>query len=151
MTNDFDSSVDGARGAQRRGELGRWVAEFLRSPGSDNAVLGEELRREQSSWCGPVELPFDELQRLAGPADQPTLGRLDPDDLERVDGMAESMEEGWEPPPVIVSYRDGELYVEDGNHRIEGLRQAGRSEYWAVVGFDDDGERQRFLDQRAPR
>jgi len=41
-----------------------------------------------------------------------------------------------------------ELTVEDGNHRIEGLRRAGHSEYWSVVGFEDDRDRQRFLDER---
>ena len=143
----LDATVEGARAAEQRGELGRWVQEFLRSPGSDNAVLGAELRDEQSSWYGPVRLPFDELQRLAGPPDQPTLVRLEEDDLERVDDMQESLDDGWEPPPIIVSYQDGELYVEDGNHRIEGLRRAGHSDYWSVVGFGDERQRQRFLDE----
>jgi ParB-like nuclease domain len=142
-----DATVDGARTAAQRGELGRWVQEFLRSPGSDNAVLGAELRSELASWYGPVKLPFDELQRLAGPPDQPALVPLGDDDLERVDDMQESLDDGWEPPPIIVSYEDGEFVVEDGNHRIEGLRRAGYSEYWSVVGFSDEGERQRFLDE----
>src|SRR4029077_15811042 len=129
-----DATVEAARTAAQRGELGRWVQEFLRSPGSDNAVLGAELRSELSSWHGPVRLPFDELQRRpAAPADPAPLVRPADDDLERVDDMQESMDEGWEPPPIIVSYRDGELTVEDGNHRIEGLRRAGHSEYWSVV------------------
>ena len=59
--------------------------------------------------------------------------------------MGDSIHDGWEPPPLIVSYRDGQLAVEDGNHRIEGLRRAGLSKYWAVVGFDDDDQRQAFL------
>ena len=142
-----EATVEGARAAAERDELGRWVQEFLRSPGSDNAPLGAELRKEQSAWYGPVRLPFDELKRLAGPPDQPTLARLEDDDLERVDDMQESLDDGWEPPPIIVSYRDGDLYVEDGNHRIEGLRRAGYSEYWSVVGFDDERQRQRFVDE----
>ena len=44
-----------------------------------------------------------------------------------------------------MSYRDSQLYVEDGNHRIEGLRRCGLDEYWAVVGFDDDDQRHAFL------
>jgi ParB-like nuclease domain len=144
---DFDATVEGALEAAHRGDLGRWVQEFLRSPGSDNAPLGAELRSELSSWYGPVRLPFDELHRLAGPADQPTLVRLEDDDLERVDDMQESLDDGWQPPPVIVSYEDGKLYVEDGNHRIEGLRRAGCSNYWSVVGFSDEQQRQRFLDK----
>jgi hypothetical protein len=41
--------------------------------------------------------------------------------------------------------------VEDGNHRIEGLRRSGLSDHWAVVGFDDDDQRQAFLAERDDR
>ena len=141
-------SVDGARLAEQRGQLDEWVARFLRSPGSDNAVLGAELRDRKTSWCGPLRLRFDDLQRLAGPADQPTLTRLGDDDLETVEEMGESIDDGWEAPPLIVSYRDSQLFVEDGNHRIEGLRRSGLAEYWAVIGFDDEGQREAFQTQR---
>jgi hypothetical protein len=138
-------SVDSAREAERRGQLDAWVAAFLRSPGSDNAVLADELGNRTASWCGPVRLRFDHLHRLAGPPDQPTLVPLTDDDMETVEEMGDSIQDGWEAPPLIVSYRDAELVVEDGNHRIEGLRRCGRSDYWAVVGFADDDQRQAFL------
>ncbi len=47
--------------------------------------------------------------------------------------------------PLIVSYRQSRLLVEDVNHRIEGLRRAGRCDHWEMVGFDDDDQRQAFL------
>jgi hypothetical protein len=141
--NDF--SIDSAREAEQRGELAGWVAAFLASPGSDNAALAAALREDMVSWCGPVRLSFDELNRLAGPPDQPTVARLNEDDLDTVEEMDESIDDGWEPPPLIVSYRDSQLVVEDGNHRIEGLRRRGVSDYWAVVGFDDDLQRHEFL------
>jgi hypothetical protein len=99
-------SVDGARPAERRGELGAWVDVFLRSPGSDNAALAEELSNRKASWCGPLRLRFDNLHRLAGPPDQPTVTRLSDDDLETVEEMSDSIDDGWEAPPLIVSYRD---------------------------------------------
>jgi hypothetical protein len=43
MTDDDSHSLDAARVAAARDELGPWVAEFLASPGSDNAALGKEL------------------------------------------------------------------------------------------------------------
>jgi hypothetical protein len=141
-------SVESARLAEQRGQLDEWVAAFLRSPGSDNAVLAEELSGRKSSWCGPLRLPFDELQRLAGPADQPTLTRLGDDDIGTVEEMGERIDDGWEAPPLVVSYRDSQLFVEDGNHRIEGLRRNGLGDYWAVVGFDDEDQRTAFLAQR---
>jgi hypothetical protein len=138
-------SVDTAREAAERDDLATWVAEFLGSPGSDNAPLAEELTGRHRAWLGPVELPLDRLHRLAGPADAPSLVTLDEDDWrDDVDDLGESVEEGWEPPPVIVSYRAGQLVLEDGNHRVEGLRRGGRAQAWAVIGFEDPDDRDRF-------
>ena len=149
MSDDHEYSVQSAREAAERGELDAWVARFLASPGSDNAALAEKLTEQPRWWLGPVLVPTDQLQRLAGPPDAPVLCPVD-DDYWRddVDDMAERIEDrenGWEPPPVIDSHRDGGLVLEDGNHRVEGLRRAGRDHAWAVIGFDDPAERDRFV------
>ena len=62
-----------------------------------------------------------------------------------MEDAAERIEDGWEPPPVIVSYRDGQLVLEDGNHRVEGLRRASTDLTWAVLAFDDPDERDAFV------
>jgi hypothetical protein len=136
--------LDAARDASDRGELGPWVAEFLSSPGSDNAALAAQLQDPPRVWIGPMMVPMDRLHRLAGPPDQPALDRFDEDDLETVEGMQESIEDGWDPPPAIVSYRNEQLVVEDGNHRIEGLRAAGHERAWAVVGFETTEQLEQF-------
>lgn len=94
-----------------------------------------------------MQLPFDRLNRLAGPPDQPALERRDDDDIETVDAMAGSIDDGWDPPPLIVSFDHGDLNVEDGNHRIEGLRRSGRDRYWAIIAFDDEQQRRAFCEQ----
>jgi hypothetical protein len=144
---DEQYSVDTARHAAARDDLGTWVSEFLASPGSDNAELAELLAQTPRQWIGPIELPLDRLHRLAGPPDAPVLCPVD-DDFWRddVEEMAELVEETpWEPPPVVVTFRDGQLVVEDGNHRIEALRRAGRRDAWAVVGFERGEDLDRFL------
>lgn len=149
MTDDDSQSLDAARVAAARDELGAWVAEFLASPGSDNAALGEELTNGPRWWLGPVQVPLERLHRLAGPSGDAVLCPVDEDDWrDDVDDLAQKVDDGWEPPPVIVSYRDGELVLEDGNHRVEGVRRSGAHNTWAVVGFDDREERDRF---RAPQ
>ena len=141
--SDPDFSLSTARDAAAAGTLDTWVSEFLRSPGSDNAELADLLGSARRWWVGPVLLPFDQLHRLAGPPDEPTLARFADEDLETVEDMNDSIEDGWEPPPVVVTARGSQLVVEDGNHRIEGMRRAGRTEGWAVVAFDDaDGAEQ---------
>ncbi len=144
MSHDHDFSVDGARAAADASQLGSWVAAFLASPGSDNAVLGRQLASDYAFWLGPVELPLDRLNRLAGPPDQPTLGPLDEDDLETVDDMEEAIEDGWTPAPFVVTWQGDHLLLEDGNHRAETLRRNGTDEYWCVVGFDNEQAHDQF-------
>jgi hypothetical protein len=143
---DHEFSVDSARQASERDDLATWVREFLSSDGSDNAELGEQLTEHERWWLGPIRLPIDKLHRLAGPPEDPVMCAVD-DDYWRddVEEMAEQIdEEGWEPPPVVVTYRDDQLVLEDGNHRVEGLRRADEGHAWAVVGFETAEDRDRF-------
>ena len=142
MSQAQEYTVEGAHAAAEREALGPWVVEFLGSPGSDNPALGELLSDPPRSWLGPVRLPIDELHRLAGPSDQPVLCAWDEDDWrDDVDDMANGVADGWVPPPVIVSWKQGELVLEDGNHRVEAHRRAGKQEVWSVVAFPSREER----------
>jgi hypothetical protein len=146
MSDHEEYSVATARQAAEHDDLDTWVARFLSSPGSDNAALAEKLAERPRWWSGPVELPLDQLHRLAGPPDAPVLCRVDDEYWgDNVDDMEERIEEeGWEPPPVIVSYRDDQLVLEDGNHRVESLRRSGARRTWAVVNFESSEERDNF-------
>jgi hypothetical protein len=151
--HDDDYSLGAVRSAAEAGTLEDWVTRFLGSPGSDNAELGEQLSDRNGWWTGPVELPIDQLHRLAGPPGSPVLCPVDEDDWDdRVDDLEQRVADGWLPPPVIVTFRDDQLVLEDGNHRVEGLRRTGATTAWAVVGFEDPGARNRFeAVWRAPR
>ena len=145
MPESEDFTVASARQAAADDDLAAWVAGFLASPGSDNAALAQQLADQVRVWSGPMKLPFDQLHRLAGPEGEPVLCPVDDDEWgDNVDDMAENIEDGWEPPPLIVTWRDGQLVLEDGNHRVESLRRAGAEDGWAVVGFADADERERF-------
>ena len=48
-----------------------------------------------------------------------------------VDDLADEVADGREPPPVVVRHEDGQLVLEDGNHRVEAMRRAGRTTAWA--------------------
>jgi hypothetical protein len=145
MTDPDRYSIDAARAAAERDELGDWVADFLASPGSDNGALAAALIDRFRWWLGPVQVPLDLLNRLAGPAGEPVLVPVDEDYWrDDVEDLGEKVSEGWEPPPVIASYHDGELFLEDGNHRVEGVRRSGADRTWAVIGFDTAEERDSF-------
>jgi hypothetical protein len=146
VTDGDEYSVEAARQAAERGQLADWVTRFLASPGSDNAELAVSLADPPRWWLGPLQVPLDRLHRLVGPPDAPVVHAVEEDDWgEDVDELAECVEDAWEPPPVVASYRGGQLVLEDGNHRVEGLRRAGRDRAWAVIAFEDRDERDRFV------
>jgi hypothetical protein len=150
VNDDREYSLQGAHAASDRNELSAWVAGFLASPGSDNAALAEQLTNDLKCWTGPWEVPINQLHRLAGPPGDPVLCPVDDDDWDdRVDEMAERTKAGWEPPPVILSYQESKLVLEDGNHRAESVRRAGRAKVWAIVGFANQEDCERFANQQA--
>jgi len=125
-------------------EIALWVGEFLASRGSDNAVLAAALSTEPHWWFGPVQLPVVDLERLAGPEDE-ALCDVDPDEWQDdVDAMQESIDDGWEPPPLLAEWQDGRLLLQDGNHRYEALVRAGASHAWTLVYFPSLDERDDF-------
>jgi hypothetical protein len=149
--NDDDAySLQAAREASSRDKLASWVAGFLASPGSDNTALAEQLTNDLNWWTGPWEVPINQLNRLAGPPGDPVLCPVADEDWDdRVDEMAERAKTGWEPPPVILSYQESKLVLEDGNHRAESMRRAGRQQVWAIVGFADQEDCERFARQQS--
>jgi hypothetical protein len=137
-------SLASAREAAADGRTAEWVGGFLSTAGG-NAILAAALAQDPHWWVGPVRLPVDALERLAGPEDEEVLCPIEPDEWEDdVDGMAASLEAGWEPPPLLVEHQDGKLLLQDGNHRYEALVRQGAETAWALVYFDDEATRDAF-------
>jgi ParB-like nuclease domain len=107
-------------------------------------VLAAALAQKRHWWLGPIRVRLDDLVRLAGPEEE-ALVRVAPDVWEGdVEEMQESLEQGWEPPPLLAEYQDGRLLLQDGNHRYEALVRAREREAWVLVYFDDPVERDGF-------
>ena len=141
MNRDF--SLATARAASANDTIALWVGDFLASRGSDNAVLAAALAQREHWWVGPIEVPLDRLERLAGPDE--VLVPIEPQEWEHdVAEMEESIEEGWEPPPLLAEYQDGRLLLQDGNHRYEALQREGADAAWVLIYFDDPAVRDRF-------
>jgi hypothetical protein len=137
-------TLAGARRAAEDDELAQWVGAFLASSGSDNEVLAAALAQQRHWWLGPLEIPVDDLVRLAGPEDEAPCA-IEPDEWEGdVDAMEDSLDEGWQPPPLLAEYQDGRLLLQDGNHRFEALVRAGESHAWTLVYFDDRRDLEEF-------
>ena len=145
-TTRFD--LASARAAAARDETALWVGDFLASAGSNNAILAAALAQRRHWWVGPIRVPLDDLVRLAGP-ECDALVRVPPERWEGdVEEMEESLDEGWEPPPLLAEYRDGELLLPDGNHRYEALERANARTAWVLAYFEDPAERDAFVAHR---
>lgn len=136
--SDTRFDLRSAQRAAERDETALWVGELLASPGSDNEILAAALALKQHWWVGPVEVPLDDLVRLAGPEDDVLV--LIADDVweDDISSMEESVEEGWEPPPLLAEYQAGRLLLQDGNHRYEALSRTEAPSAWVLIYFDDE-------------
>jgi hypothetical protein len=142
MRERFD--LASARQAAERDETALWVGDFLASRGSDNAILAAALAQREHWWVGPISLPLDALTRLAGPEDDALVPVSDDEWEDDVSEMEESVEQGWEPPPLLAEFQNGKLLLQDGNHRFEALLRAGAPSAWVLIYFDDPNERDAF-------
>src|SRR5438477_10256834 len=107
-------SLETARQAAAANRTAIWVGEFLASRGSDNAALAAALAQRPHWWVGPIRVPLDDLVRLAGPEND-ALVPVAPEEWEDdVEHMQESLDQGWEPPPLLAEYQDGRLLLQDG-------------------------------------
>jgi len=90
-------------------------------------------------------VPLDDLERLAGP-EHDALVPVPPERWEDdVGDMEDSLDDGWEPPPLLAEFRAGGLLLQDGNHRYEALQRARARTAWVLVYFDDPDERAAFI------
>ena len=133
--SDFTGA--GARAAASDGRLEQWVHDGLRGPG-DNLPMSEGLRVHRRWWIGPVRVPVELLVLKVGP--EP--GMPYPEDRttwdRRVGAIAESLDRGWDAPPLIVEpMPDDRLLIADGSHRFEARRRRGEAGIEALIFFDD--------------
>jgi len=146
--SEEEVSVSSAQRAADEGRLAQWVVDFLSSPGSSNAELAAALELKGTVYLGPIRFPLDRITPMAGPDEDEVVVPVAKEEWESdVEDMEDSIEEGWHPPPLLVSHHDGQFFLEDGNHRCETLRRTGATSAWTILLFDDEMERDRFLEE----
>jgi hypothetical protein len=149
VSDDEKGSVASAQRAADEGRLAEWVVDFLSSPGSSNPELAAALAMRGTIYLGPIRFALDRLTLMAGPEGDEVVVPVDRVDWESdVEDMAQSIDQGWHPPPLLVSHHDGKYLLEDGNHRCEALRRTGADYAWTILLFADEVERDRFLNER---
>jgi hypothetical protein len=149
VTDDEKFSLASARHAADEGRLAEWVVDFLASPGSSNSALAAAFAMSGATYVGPIRFALDRLTPMAGPVGDEVVVPVAEGVWESdVEAMEHSIDQGWHPPPLLVSHHDGKYCLEDGNHRYESLRRMGATHAWVVLMFADEVERDRFLKKR---
>jgi hypothetical protein len=99
-------------------------------------------------WLGPVRFELARLTPMAGPNEDEVVVPVPANEWEHdVAKMAHDLDEGWEPPPLLVSQHDGAFFLEDGNHRRASLLRAGETHAWVILVFESEVDRDRFVEQ----
>ena len=146
MTDDEKVSLTSALRAADEGRLAEWVVDFLSSQGSSNPELAAALAMKGTIYLGPIRFALDRITPMAGPDGDEVVVPVAKEVWESdVEDMEHSIEDGWQPPPLLVSHHDGEYFLEDGNHRCETLRRTGATFAWTILLFADEVVRDRFL------
>ena len=122
------------------GRLEEWIDAYLMTVGG-NEGLATGLKLQQRYWIGPLHLPLSRLSPAAGP-DEGYEYVMDRAPWERrVGRMQESLRQGWQAPPLIVSYAPGEgLSIRDGNHRYWAMTREGLEAYWCLIWCNSEAE-----------
>ena len=68
-----------------------------------------------------------------------------------VEGMEHSIEHGWHPPPLLVSHRDGEYFLEGREPPLRDPAPQRQYHAWAILVFADEAERDQFLQESQSR
>ena len=112
-----------AREWAEQGKLAEWVQNFLRDDTGAHANLNpgfaNGLLLEDRFYIGPVQLPLDHLKTVRVAEDISDVREL-MEFRRKVEAIIRLLPE-WDMPPFLVQYRDGALWLTDGNHRYTAL------------------------------
>lgn len=124
-----------AREWAETGRLDEWVQRFLRNVEGANANpnpgFANGLLLEERFYIGPVELPLEALKTVRVEKDISDARELT--EFRRKVDAIKALLPDWDMPPFLVQYRDGALWLTDGNHRYTALLESGTETGLAIV------------------
>ena len=123
----------------RTGRIEEWIHEYLLSDGN-NKAFSDGLSLQKRYYIGPVEFPTSLLCRCCGPEENMRY-RVNEGGFERkVLSLMSSISDGKDLPPIMVNFADGELTLNDGNHRFEAYTRLGIKKCHAIIWMSSEGD-----------
>ena len=133
MPNHNKWTVESAQEADKNGTLREWLIKYLHREGTNEKLANAIKDLPETMTIGsPKIMPLDKMKLMVG-AEGSNRKWIDTDWKENIKKFVELIQQGWSPPPIILTDYWGEKHsITDGNHRYEALKQLGHKEYWAI-------------------
>lgn len=136
-------TLESAIRSHKEGNLEEWIHRFLLSDGG-NVELSNGLKLESRCYFGPIEIPINLVVRCCGPEPGMKYAASAEGFSQRVEKIKKVIVNSGNLPPLMINYSEGELTLNDGNHRHEALRQLGRTKIQAIVWSTGDQDMKDF-------
>jgi hypothetical protein len=117
---EYVTTLQSALAAKTQIELESWVHAYLQTDGN-NQAFSDGLKLVERQYHGPIHLDLNRIQRCCGP-EEGMKYPVPKDGFElRVSNIQKAYRTGFDLPPLIVNFSNGEFTLNDGNHRYEAL------------------------------
>lgn len=142
----YVGSLESAKAFAEHGKIEDWIHEYLLSDGN-NKALSDGLSLKRRIYLGPIEFPTELLCRCCGP--EPDMRfRVNAAGFERkVAALMASLSKKDDLPPLMVNYTQGELVLNDGNHRFEARSRLGLPTCHIIVWTSSQEENDEFAEK----
>jgi hypothetical protein len=109
-----------------------WIHIFLNSSG-DNIPMSKGLKKAKKYWIGPLEIDLNLLKRCCGYEENMEFVESKENFVNNINRLTKLIKNGYELAPLIIEYKENLLYVRDGTHRLEALKNSNYKKYWVVI------------------
>lgn len=130
----MEYTIKEAKNYSKNDQLEKWVQLFLRDDSyknaSPNITLADGLLSEERFYIGPILIDLDKITPKRIEKD------LEGNELEYYKEVVRRIIDDYKNynlPPFIVEYRDGKLYLTDGNHRFSALKNLNINKYYVII------------------
>jgi hypothetical protein len=135
----YVGSLGSALEYAREGRIEEWIHEYLLSDGN-NKAFSDGLSLQRRYYIGPVEFPTSLLCRCCGPEENMRY-RVNAGGFERkVAALMSAIASGNDLPPIMVNFANGELTLNDGNHRFEAYTRLGMQKCYAIIWMSSESD-----------
>ena len=137
MSVEYSATLSSARDFAEQGRIEEWVHAYLCGEGH-NKPFSDGLKLCVRYYTAPIALALSKLSRCCGPEENMRY-RVNEGGFERkVLSLMSSISDGKDLPPIMVNFADGELTLNDGNHRFEAYTRLGIKKCHAIIWMSSE-------------